>query len=99
MTQTQVLSGLIASLLAPVIRRAVFPETTYLHGGADVKVRGYHRPRLHETKRPLPPRDRLAARLSILYALKECERQLMTDMLADTEAIADAKVHNTVVGL
>ena len=103
MNQSEVLSYLIAEAIAPVVRRAVQPETTYLDGGGDVLPRrGAYlgtRSSLHEPKKPLAPRDRLSTRLSLLLALSECRKQLMLDIIRDVEAIADAKAHNTVPGL
>lgn len=103
MTLSEVLTGLVADAMAPILRRAVNPETTFASTGADIPPIHSHLPlatrRRHEAKAPLAPRDRLSARLSMLVALKECERQLMLDILRDVEAIEDAKKHSTVAGL
>jgi hypothetical protein len=43
---------------------------------------------------PLAPRDRLPVRLELLVSVKAWELALMKEIMADTEAIADAKAHS-----
>ncbi len=99
----------MAWVLRPIIRREVHPETTYNHQaqfdkgvgfwcktpGSDIGQRQLERPGYKEKygKPPLPPRDRLSARLTILLALTKVRHALMKEILADTDSIADAKAH------
>jgi hypothetical protein len=98
---------LIQNALAPIMRRAVHPETTYnddaqyapgswlYQPGANISERNLARPGHKEKfgKKPLPPRERLAARLTLLMVLNEVELTLMREIKDDTEAIADAKAY------
>lgn len=107
MTFDEIMTTTIAAMLKPLIRRAVHPETTfnheaqYAHGGwnyrpdADIQEKNLARPGFVEKhgKKPLPPRERLAARLGILLALTRARHALMKEILEDKEAIADAKKH------
>lgn len=97
----------IRQALEPIMRRIVHPETTYNReaqyapGGwayqpeADIREKNLARPGHKEKfgKKPLLPRERLAARLTLLMLLKEAELALMREIKADTEAIADAKAY------
>ena len=88
----------VLCLLEPVARRAVYPETTYrLRNSWDIKdvPKGQEKFGMP----PLEPRHRLSTRLSLLVALKRFENQLMKELLADTESIADARAHGQEVPL
>lgn len=87
--------NLINQALAPVIRRAVHPETTFAGTGEDLPRHASllrHAERMgHQPKPPLAPRERLAARLTLVMVLTECKNQLVKEILADVESIEDAK--------
>ena len=101
-TVTDVLTVTVAAVLAPLVRRAVYPETTYKEENWGAK-KGADLTRFDLARKdkfgmpPLLPRERLSTRLAFIVALKEAELQLLRDIKADTEAIEDAKAHGQKV--
>jgi hypothetical protein len=107
MTFDELMTTTIGNMLAPIIRRAVYPETTFnneaqyapggwnYQPGTDISEKNLARPGFKEKhgKKPLDPRFRLSARLGILLALTHARNALMKEILADKESIADAKAH------
>lgn len=114
MTFDEIMTSTIAMMLRPLVRRAVYPETTYNHESqwdpkagfgavpnADISDKRLERAGYKEKygKKPLAPRERLAARLGILLALSHARSAIMKEILADTESIADAKEHGYKLNL
>lgn len=87
MTREQ-LKAAIEGALKPIKHRILHPE--------EFDYRGH---RLYTPSKraahggnPLQPRHRLSVRLELLLALKQYELALSKEIIADTEAISDAKI-------
>lgn len=108
-THADAIYGQISYTLAPIIRRTVHPETTYIGDGpysystrgTDIGLKNAARPEYVKKygKPPLKPRERLSARLELMLALTRMKNQLAKEILADTESIADAKAHKAEYNL
>lgn len=76
----------VRKALSPIFHRVQHPEA---YDNLGNKLRKYEKPYF----KPMEPRHRLSTNLVLLLALKEVEIALMKEIMADTEAVEDAKKH------